>query len=46
MELDWIQKSGSKVLKFEKNVIKQKSKGSNFGRLLLKPLPEGPSHKF
>jgi hypothetical protein len=36
----------SKVLKFEKNVIKPKSKGSSFGRWWLKPIPEEPSHKF
>jgi hypothetical protein len=32
MELNLVQKSGSKVLEFEKNVIELKSKGSKFGK--------------
>jgi hypothetical protein len=35
-----------KVLEFEKNVITLESKGSNFQRTWLKPLPEEPLHEF
>jgi hypothetical protein len=46
MELDPIQKLGQVVPEFEFFLIKPESKGSNFGRTWLKPVPKESSYKF
>jgi hypothetical protein len=46
MELNLVQKSGSKVLEFEKNVIELKSKSSKFGKTFTQTLTTEPPHKF
>jgi hypothetical protein len=43
--LHLVQKSSPEIIEFEKNVIKPKSKGSNFVRIWLKPIPREPAHK-
>ncbi len=47
MEPDPVEKPGSEVLEFEKNVIEPDPTGSNFGITWLKLVPEEElSHEF
>jgi hypothetical protein len=41
----WFSKPNLKVFKFEKNVLKTKFKGLEFGRIGLKPPPKKPPNK-